>query len=306
MKPRKGVGMRLLAAAVVGTLIAPIVSAQIEDEVRSRMAVLNARIEATGANVRLVVVDFLTTGEMVGQTIYFNDRIKVMGSHFVPGDPWRGGEYHITWLSDQADGAANGLTLAETQAALERAMATWDGVVCRSIPLVQLDPSVYPADLGYTQFFWGSGGYPAWFADITHAGWLPRGYFDWLTPGGGNFILGATHTYAWVDDQTGQPTDMDNNGKLDVAFREVYYNNRFQWRINANYDVESLVLHETGHGLSLGHFGKLFKTDANGLFHFAPDAVMNAGYTGVKQDLFGTDISTFCGLWAYWGWPFIR
>jgi len=34
--------------------------------------------------------------------------------------------------------------------------------------------------------------------------------------------------------------------------------------------------------------------------HFAPLAVMNASYTGVQQELTGTDAAAFCSLWATW------
>ncbi len=111
-----------------------------------------------------------------------------------------------------------------------------------------------------------------------------------------------TFTFIWVDDVTKIPTDIDNNKKADVAFRETYFNNAFPWGINTAYpiDVESVVLHEAGHGLSLGHFGKLFRTDANGQLHFAPQAVMNAGYVTVQQNLTTTDTGAFCSIWSSW------
>ncbi len=59
-------------------------------------------------------------------------------------------------------------------------------------------------------------------------------------------------------------------------------------------------MHEAGHGLSQGHFGKLIQTNSNGLFHFAPKAVMNAGYTGPQKTLAGTDNAGYCGNWASW------
>ncbi|MEK7829947.1 MAG: hypothetical protein AAB401_02620, partial [Acidobacteriota bacterium] len=96
------------------------------------------------------------------------------------------------------------------------------------------------------------------------------------------------------------PTDIDNNGKLDTAFREILYNNAFTWRINSNIDVETVALHEAGHGLSQAHFGTAFRTNSNGVLHFAPRAVMNAAYSGVQQHLAGTDNSGHCSIWAHW------
>ena len=48
------------------------------------------------------------------------------------------------------------------------------------------------------------------------------------------------------------------------------------------------------------HFGKLFRTDANGKLHFTPRAVMNAGYTGIQQQIGKTDNAGHCSNWANW------
>ena len=104
-------------------------------------------------------------------------------------------------------------------------------------------------------------------------------------------------------DANNVPTDIDHNGKPDLAVVETLYHDnvtQFTWRINANIDVQSVALHEAGHALGLDHFGALFQTDANGMFHYAPNAVMNASYTGVKQSLLPTDVSGYCSLWASW------
>ncbi|HOW68324.1 MAG TPA: hypothetical protein P5186_02130 [Candidatus Paceibacterota bacterium] len=242
-------------------------------------------------------------GGEAGQIIYFNDRAKKMGSHWVPFDPNRGGDKIITWLSDQIDGAANGCTLAETQAAVSRAMTTWNNVKGATIPLVEWPD--YGMDWGYVQSLMDFGGFPGWYADITQAGWLPREFFTaWFGEEESEYILGVTFTLIWIDSETGLPTDMDNNRKQDVAFREVYYNNFFTWAIDLEgwsqkIDVESIVLHENGHGLSLGHFGKLTRTP-NGKLHWSPEAVMNAGYVYPQRELSGTDTAAFYSIWASW------
>jgi hypothetical protein len=269
-------------------------------DAHATMSALNDTLSSMGANVRMAVVETYTGWNEAGQTVFFSDRFKQLGAHWVPGDPNRDGRTNITWISDRIDGAASNLSVGETQAAVGRAMATWEKVRCSNPSLIQLDD--LGADWGYVQYLLGLGGVPGWLADYTHAGWLPGGFFDALQPGGSAFILGATVTFIWIDTATGNPTDLDNNGKLDVAFRETYYNNAFQWGINTGspIDVQSVVLHEAGHGLSQGHFGALFRTDANGRFHFAPRAVMNAGYTGVQQRLTGTDNGGHCSIWASW------
>ena len=100
------------------------------------------------------------------------------------------------------------------------------------------------------------------------------------------------------------PSDVDNNGKLDVAFREIYYNNNFAWRLGAftggnDFSAYSVILHEAGHGLSQGHFGTVFINPA-GKLTFAPDAVMNAvvGRSITRTGLLGIDSGGHCSIWG--------
>lgn len=62
-------------------------------------------------------------------------------------------------------------------------------------------------------------------------------------------------------------------------------------RCLADIDVETVALHESGHGLSLGHFRP------------PPDAVMNPIYAGIRQDLFATDDGANCTLYGSWPNP---
>jgi hypothetical protein len=293
---------RIVILVVIAGLVAlgaPLARAQSVDKVKEMMAFVNGQLQARGAAVRLAVAEFYAASHQAGQTVYFDDRTHQLGAHWVPGDPNRYGVNDIYWLSEAVEGTANGVSFENTQNAVASAMNTWNTQDCGVIPLVQLPD--YGIDWGYVQYLVGMGGVPGWYADITHAGWLPPLFFDMIGgPGASENILGVTFTFIWVDSVTGEPTDMDNNKKQDVAFREIYYNNYFTWGIDAHFDVETIVLHEAGHGVSLGHFGKLFKTDANGRFHFAPLAVMNAGYTQIQHVLKGTDIASFCSIWAHW------
>jgi hypothetical protein len=257
--------------------------------------IMNVKLAAGYSGLSLGNIDYLTSGDDendVGQTVFFNDRVKQLGAHFVPGDPRRGGRTNITYLVDQVEGPNDGLTVAQTTAAIDRAMATWNGVNCSTIPITKL-PDIPGLDIGLVESLLGQTGGPFFLADITHAGWLPANV---LPPN----VIGVTFTFIFIDPATGAPTDIDNNGKADVAFREILYNDRFVWRINGNIDVETVALHESGHGLSEGHFGKAFGTDANGKIHFAPLAVMNAAYSGVQQDLKGTDNGGHCSIWGSW------
>src|SRR5215813_13365989 len=255
---------------------------------------MNAKLETDRYAFRIGQVDYLTSGDTgeVGQTVFFNDRAKQLGVHFVPGDPRRGGRTNITYLVDQAEGAIDGLTVAQSTAAIDRAMATWNGENCATIPITKL-PDIPGLDIGIVESLLGQPGGPFFLADITHAGWLPANV---LPPN----VIGITFTFIFIDPSTGAPSDIDNNNKLDVAFREILYNDRFNWKINGNIDVQTVALHESGHGLSQDHFGKAFLTDANGKLHFAPMAVMNAGYSGVQQSLTGTDNGGHCSIWGSW------
>lgn len=257
------------------------------------MSLMNSGLESNGRDIRVDYAEYLTADDSggVGQRLFFNDRgNKQLNAHFVPGDPRRGGRTNITYIVDQTEGAIDGLSVGQTTAAIDRAMTTWNNVQCSTIPITKLPNQ--PGDLGVVEFLSGLGGSPVAFADITHSGWLPAG----LLPSN---VIAITFTFIFID-STGLPTDIDNNGKFDVAFREILYNDLFIWRINGNVDVETVALHESGHGLSQDHFGKAFLTGSNGKIHFAPRAVMNAAYTGIQQVIGATDNSGHCSIWASW------
>lgn len=262
------------------------------EQLMAMMVAINAQLEASGADFRVDRAEYLTLDNSaeVGQTVFFTDRgNKQIDAHFVAGDPRRGGRTDITYIVDQQEGAIDGLTTPQTTAAIDRGMTTWQGVNCSDIPITKL-PDV-AGDLGFIELLNGLGGSPIVYADITHAGWLPGGILP-------SNIIAVTFTFIFVSGVT--PTDIDSNGKLDVAFREILYNDLFGWQINGDFDVETVALHEAGHGLSQAHFGALFQTSANGKFHFAPRAVMNAGYTGVQQNIKATDNAGHCSIWASW------
>ena len=172
-------------------------------------------------------------------------------------------------------------------------MTTWDvATTCSDLPINKVIDTGTDPDI--VDFFLGFGGFGNFFlADITNAGWLPRGFFDALTPGGGDFILAVTFTFAFG-------TDVNGDGFLDTAFKELYYNNNFTWGIDANFDIESVALHENGHSLEQAHFGMIFGTIPNLRIHFAPRTVMNAAYSGIQQDLTDSDLAGNCTLFGSW------
>ena len=66
-------------------------------------------------------------------------------------------------------------------------------------------------------------------ADIQHAGWRDIDF------GGG--ILAVAFTFVFVD--VSGLTDIDNNGKFDTAFREIYFDPSFSWADDGVSNVES-------------------------------------------------------------------
>jgi hypothetical protein len=264
------------------------------------MSEWNAKIAAQGHELALGYFEYITVPEsdQIGRTVFASDRgNKQLASDWVPNDPRNGTGTTIVYLIDEADGATStGLTAAETSAAIQSGMQTWDDISCSNLPIAF--GGTTPVEWGYVQWLLGYGGQPAFFPVITHAGWLPAGFFDFIVPNGSQFILGVTFTFFWTEG--GELTDIDGNNKLDVALKEIYYNDAFPWNIGSTFDVETVAHHEAGHALSQAHFGDIFGTNANGKIHFAPRAVMNAAYSGVQTSPTGTDIGGHCSNWAQW------
>lgn len=272
-------------------------------EMVAMMDNLNLALEASGANYRAAIAEYVTdaAGSDSGGTVLS----KVVGNKqltadFVPNDPNRAGWSgspggsvdNITYAIDQTIDATplgGGLNAAQATAAIDRAMATWENVSCSDLPITKNPDG--GADLGFIAFLNGLGGSLTIAADVQHAG------FRDINFAGG--VLGVTFTLVFVN--AGVPTDVDNNGKLDVAFREIYYDPSWLWRDDGvqNIDVQSVALHEAGHGLSQAHFGKVwFKND--GSLAASPRAVMNALYASPYRDLAGTDNGGHCSNWGQW------
>ncbi len=271
------------------------------DELVSMMDAVNAQLAAEGANYRAAFAEYVTgSGDEAGAVAISKDLgNKQLGFDFVPNDPRRAGwsgpaggpDDDITYAIDQTGDAVpvfGGLNGAQTTAAIVAAHGTWEALQCSNLP--QTANPDFGIDIGVVAFIFGLGGSPFVLADVQHAGWRDINF------AGG--ILGATFTFGFTSG--GQFTDVDNNGKLDAAFREIYYDPSFNWANNgANFDVETVALHEIGHGLSQAHFGNIFFTN-NGSVKRAPAAVMNPFIFGVDRVLYGTDNGGHCSNWAQW------
>ena len=271
---------------------------------------VNLALAARHAKYRVDHAEWVTrgNGEQAGQIVFAKDRgNKQLPFQFVPFDPRRGEGREITYLVDRSDGATHAgtpLTNAATEAAIDREMNTWETTTtCSKFPIVKVadngaDPDVMDGIVFNDPSLLGTP-----FADYTHAGWYPAGFFDALAPYGSTFILGVTFTFFFADDG-GNPTDINHDGKGDAAFRETYYNDAFEWGIDTDnsdaIDVETVALHESGHGLSQAHFGRIFGTLSNLRLHFAPQAVMNDAISIQKHSLLGSDQGGHCSIWGNW------
>lgn len=297
-----------------------------------RIAEINKKLAAAKSNVRLAKAELLMNGKWngVSSTIIFaNDRIRGIGAEWVKGDPNRGGRVGVSYQIAShratmprvinADRATVRLaTASELERQLEEGMSAWRAQSCSAAPITRVAiPAKTDPDF-LDQFFMGertSRDYVQT-ADIVQGGWKSAAFFRAIgqffygDPAVGDNIIGITFTFTWVDDN-GQATDLDRNGKEDIGLAEVYYNDIFVWDNSGIVDLRvvdfySIITHETGHAVGLGHFGKVFITGpdaADGSLSlsevkYAPYALMNAVYIAGRNEIAGTDNSSFCQIWA--------
>lgn len=268
-----------------------------------------ANMALKGSNLQIQKIEFIVA-EGAGNTVFFNDRgNKQLSSDWVPNDPRNAipGTDVPYWIDGIELGTSSGMSKAATETAIISTMNTWDATSCskgfRLLNLGTTSANDY-GDIGLVQFLVGLGGSDLVITGgIAHAGITSSNFFDAIF-GPNNNVLGVTFTFAW--DDNGVPTDIDQNGKYDTALSEIYINEGYNWndapndvRGNGIFDFETVVLHEVGHSLSQGHFGTAFATK-NGSIHFAPYALMNAGYTIGNRNILETDKSGHCSIWANW------
>lgn len=271
--------------------------AAIEEFFVAEMAAANERLAAEGSNMRIAVAELLLAPDApvnVGTTIYADNRTLQLGYVWVQGDPRRGGRDGLTYLVDESH--AYGYTRTSYPATtylggyFDAAFEPWTSLDCNKLDLVRVpDNGTDPSFYDYPALNDGATVYGQ--ADIVEAGWraLPQ------------FVLGTSYTWVFVDGN-GQPTDINGDGRRDTARNEVWFARGYYWTVNdvPGIDFLSVAIHENGHSIGIGHFGMIFRSNANGQLHFSPRAIMNAAYVSRMQELQGTDEASFCGNYASW------
>ena len=302
------------------------------------LARINARLARARSNVRVGKAELLYEAKAYNNAktsteIFANDRTHTLPYEWVSGDPRRDGRIGVTYVVDpvlrtsafglnnlpaiEINGGGFRLsTQAELDRYIEEGMQAWRDRRCADAPIARVAvPAGTDPDL-LDQLLLGFPPSPSYaqLADIVQAGWQPPQFFEAYRPGASDAVLGVTFTFVFVDDQgTPDPsddvnTDINGDGKLDIGLAEIYYNPTFIWTNRGapnTIDFYSVITHETGHSLSLAHFGKVFvtkKAAADGIqiadIKYAPKALMNAVYVTGRDDIRGTDNGSFCQLWA--------
>ena len=194
----------------------------------------------------------------------------------------------LTYLVDRTEGPEGSMVLPGTEAAIDRAMASWTTGYClRRLQVVKRPDSGEDADIFDASF--GFGGFGDWqTADIVFGGWMPPSFFDAVTgEGGGASVLAISVTFVFVGPDE-VPTDLDEDGRLDIASSEIYFNDGFSWQTGSGFDIETVALHEIGHSLGIGHVDP------------KKNAAMSPAYMGVRTELTSKDESSACPIWASW------
>jgi len=270
-----------------------------EGYIQAKLDEINARLASTAAGYAVARAELSlapSANPASPIVVYASDHQLRLSSQWVAGDPRRGATGpELTWGNFAMFMTANGAGPAE--GSIDAAFGTWNAVSCSNLELkkVNLSPGNFPS------LILGNATSNPLEADISTIGFLPGAIFDAvLGTGASTSVLGVTFTFIWVG--ANGPTDIDGDHRADTALKEIWYNDAFVWSTSGgpDVDVETVALHEEGHGLELGHFGRVAVNTKKGTLIVSPRAVMNAFILGTLRSPLGSDNGAYCGNWASW------
>jgi hypothetical protein len=238
---------------------------------------VNGGLKAQWMDLRVAQVEVLTVGQERATIRMFRQPAR-----WVAADARRSAQGNsLTYLVERRDGPHGELVPDELE-------ASWASEPCLS-QLVVAKQADFGEDADIFDAYFGYGGLGNWqAADIVVGGWMPPSFFDAVIgEGGGSNVLAMSVTFVFAGPD-GAPTDIDGDKYFDTASNEIFFNDGFEWQLGFGLDVETVVLHEFGHSLGIGHIGP------------PPLAAMNPVYQGFRPVLMSWDRAAVCSLWSSW------
>ncbi|MDK1031777.1 MAG: matrixin family metalloprotease [Planctomycetia bacterium] len=207
----------------------------------------------------------------------------------------------VSYVLDRSDYTQDsGLSQSDITDALRSAFGTWADVASSSLSFTEnpddggnYDLTDGPADSGGPPWFGGysgdslDGGANYLYANITFGGWLPNSYFDYLSDGVlGNEPRSDILAVAWTGRVKGPLS------KKPRWIADIFFNDGWTWTTSGDLpgteefeiDIETVMLHELGHGIGLGHEDDV-------------ESVMNSLYAGIERGLYQDDIDGVTSLY---------
>jgi len=207
----------------------------------------------------------------------------------------------VTYVLDRSDYTQDlGLGEAQITGVLRSAFSTWGSVEGSSLNFTEksdeggnYDLTDGPGDSAGPPWFGGYAGDSLdqnanyLYANITIGGWLPNSYFDYLEDGVINNSPSNILAVTW----TGKVKGSLSRKPRWIA--DIFFNDAWTWSLNGDdpatgdyeIDIETVLLHELGHAIGLGHDDDV-------------PSVMGTYYTGIQRDLYGDDEAGVLSLYT--------